>query len=63
MTYPDNISQRDGAPKKNPYQGEDNKWYWFDEASILSRPYETEEEAKKHLKIYMKWLKRPEGTD
>lgn len=44
--------ERDEACK-NPYC-KDGKWYWYDEAEQLSEPYDTEEEARTALQIYVK---------
>jgi hypothetical protein len=34
---------------QNPFQGEDGKWYWYDETNELSEPYDTEKDARADL--------------
>lgn len=44
------------SPVKNPYEGQDNHWYWFDETYLIIGPYPTKESAEEGLKFYIDWL-------
>uniref|UniRef100_A0A6M3LSL7 Uncharacterized protein n=1 Tax=viral metagenome TaxID=1070528 RepID=A0A6M3LSL7_9ZZZZ len=39
----------------NPFF-KDGKWFWYDEAGDLSKPYDTKKEAAKALSDYASWL-------
>jgi len=49
---------------KNPYRGEDGKWYWFDETEqSCETGYVTRDQAEIALNDYAAWLNSPKEVD
>ena len=46
--------------RDNPYL-ENGKWFWYDETTEPSQPYDTKEEATKALNKYVSWLSGESG--